>query len=185
MRTLASFLMTSVDGFHEGPNHELDWHHVDGEFRDFALQQLNAADILIFGRVTYQMMASYWTTEAAAASDPLVAAKMNGMPKLVVSSTLPSADWTGTTVVSGDLAEAMVELRSRPGGELLVVGSARLTAGLAELGLLDELRVMVNPVVLGEGTSLMHSLGSRLRLELLRTRIFDSGNVLLTYRPLT
>jgi dihydrofolate reductase len=183
MRTLASVLMTSLDGFHEGSNHELDWHNVDGEFHDFALQQLDAADTLVFGRVTYQMMASYWSTEAAAANDPLVAAKMNEMPKVVVSSTLPSADWAGTTVVSGNLAKAMVDLKSRTGGELLVLGSARLTASLAESGLLDELRVMVNPLVLGRGSSLMHSVGNRLRLDLLRTRIFDSGNVLLTYRP--
>ncbi|MFZ0995403.1 MAG: hypothetical protein WAO09_05425 [Candidatus Dormiibacterota bacterium] len=69
MRTPASFGMTTLDGFHEGSNHELDWHNVDGEFQDFALRQLDAADTLIFGRVTYQMMADYWTTEAAAASD--------------------------------------------------------------------------------------------------------------------
>jgi dihydrofolate reductase len=185
MRTLASFLMTSLDGFHEGPNHELDWHNVDDEFRDFALQQLNAADTLIFGRVTYEMMAGYWTTEAAAGGDPLVAAKMNGMPKLVVSRSLASADWSSTTLISGDLEDAMAELKPRDGGQLLVLGSARLTASLAESGLLDELRVMVNPVVLGRGSPLMHSLGSRLRLELLGSRIFGSGNVLLTYRPLT
>jgi dihydrofolate reductase len=177
--------MTSLDGFHEGPNHALDWHNVDDEFDDFALQQLDAADTLIFGRLTYELMANYWTTEAAAVTDPLVAAKMNAMPKLVVSSTLARADWSGTTVVGGDLEEAMIELKSRVGGELLVLGSARLTASLAESELLDELRVMVNPVVLGRGSSLMHSLPSQLRLELLRTRIFDSGNVLLTYRPLT
>jgi len=184
MRALASFLMTSVDGFHEGTNHELDWHNVDGEFQDFALQQLSAADTLIFGRVTYQMMAGYWTSAGAAASDPLVATKMNEMPKLVFSSKLLGADWSGTTVVSGDPAAAMAGLKSSPGGELLVLGSARLTARLAESGQLDELRIMVNPVALGRGNSLMQSLGSRLRLELLRARVFASGNVLLTYRPL-
>lgn len=185
MRTLASFLMTSLDGFHEAADQELDWHNVDGEFHDFALQQLGAADVLVFGRVTYQMMASFWTTETAMASDPLIAAKMNAMPKLVVSRTIQTAEWSGTRVVSSDLAKEMAELKSQPGSDLLVLGSSRLTASLAEAGLLDELRVMVNPVVLGQGSSLMGSIGNRVRLELLRTRIFDSGNVLLTYRPLT
>lgn len=185
MRTLAAFLMTSLDGFHEAAERELDWHNVDGEFHDFALQQLGAAEVLVFGRVTYQMMAGFWTTEAAMASDPLVAAKMNAMSKLVVSRTIQTADWSGTRVVSGDLATALAELKSQPGGDLLVLGSASLTTSLVEAGLLDELRVMVNPVVLGQGTSLMGSIGARVRLDLLGTRIFDSGNVLLTYRPLT
>jgi dihydrofolate reductase len=185
MRTLASFLMTSVDGFYEGLNQELDWHNVDGEFHDFALQQLDEADTLVFGRVTYTMMADYWITDAAKANDPLVAAKMNEMAKVVFSTTLQTADWTGARLLSGDMTKAMLDLKDQPGGELLVLGSARLTGSLARAGLLDELRIMVNPVVLGQGQSLFHAISDRVRLELLRTRVFDSGNVLLTYRPLT
>ncbi len=183
MRTLASFIFISLDGFHEGLNGELDWPNVDAEFNEFAVRQLDGADTLGFGRATYEHMAAYWPTEQAVANDPAIASRMNDKEKLVFSRTLTEVDWSGSTVVRGEALEHVPALKAAPGGEVLVIGSAHLSADLARAGLLDELRIMIFPIMLGRGRSLFEDLGNRIPLTLVRVRQFDSGNVLLTYRP--
>jgi dihydrofolate reductase len=185
VRKLYSFTMVTLDGFYEGPDQEFDWPNVDEEFNQFAVGQLHDTDILLFGRVTYEGMASYWPTQAAREDDPVVAELMNTMPKIVVSTTLESADWHNTTLVGGNVAEELSKLKQQPGKDLAILGSPNLTVSLIGMGLVDELRVVVNPVVLGEGKSLFRSTEDRLRLRLLQTRTFSSGNVLLTYHPQT
>lgn len=186
VRTLASFLMISLDGYHEGRNAwDLDWHNVDEEFNDFAIAQLDASDCLIFGRATYQGMAQYWPTPAGIADDAEVASRMNETFKLVISATLnrPDPEWSNTRLIRGDPREELMRLKKQPGKDLLVLGSSKLTASLAEMGLLDELRIIVAPIILGAGHSLLAGIDRRTGLELLRTRTFRSGNVLLTYHP--
>jgi dihydrofolate reductase len=183
MRSLASFIVTSLDGFHEGPNGEFDWPIVDEEFRNFAIDQLDEADTLGFGRATYEHMAAYWPTEQAQENDPAIASRMNAKPKLVFSTALQHADWSGTTIITGEAVERMNGVKSTPGGELLVIGSAHLTACFATARILDELRIMVCPIVIGQGRSLFEDLKDRVALRLSHVRQFDSGNVLLTYRP--
>jgi dihydrofolate reductase len=183
MRTLASFIFISLDGFYEGPNGELDWPTVDGEFDEFAVRQLDEADALGFGRATYEHMAAYWPTEQAKANDPAITSRMNDMEKLVFSTTLTDASWSGTTVVRGEVTEQMPTIKSAAGRALFVLGSAHLTANLAQAGLLDKLRIMVCPIVLGQGRSLFEDLKDRVSLTLLGVRQFDSGNVVLSYRP--
>ena len=183
MRTLASFIITSLDGFYEGPNGEFDWPIVDEEFNTFAIRQLDEAETLGFGRATYEHMAAYWPTEQAQANDPAITSRMNTKPKVVFSTTLEDATWSATTIARGEAAEQVPTIKATAGGELLVIGSAHLTAGLAEAGAIDELRIMVSPIVIGRGRSLFENLKGRVSLTLLRVRQFDSGNVLLTYRP--
>ncbi|MFD0557577.1 dihydrofolate reductase [Stackebrandtia endophytica] len=182
MRKLVSYTMVSLDGYHEGPNGELDWANVDAEYFEFANQQDASIDTLLFGRAGYEHMAAFWSVTQD--SDPGITAFMNETPKVVVSQTLTEARWRNSTLVNGDLGEMVRELKSRPGGEIALFGSVKLTTSLLEMGLVDELRVMVNPVLLGDGVSLFASLNRRMRLELCRTTTFRSGNVLLTYRPL-
>lgn len=184
MRTLYAFVMATLDGFFEGPDQELDWHHADEEFDEFAAGQLNDTDVLLFGRVTYEGMAGFWPTPAAQEEAPGVTERMNGLPKVVFSTTLETAEWSNTRLVREHVAEEVRVLKEQPGGSIGVLGSPTLTAGLIRMGLLDELRVMVNPVALGAGRSLLGGLDRALELELLQTRTFRSGNVLLTYRPL-
>jgi dihydrofolate reductase len=185
MKTLASFILTSLDGFYEGPNGEFDWAIVDEEFNDFAIRQLDAADTVGFGRATYEHMAAYWPTDQAQANDPAITSRMNTKPKLVFSTTLEHAAWSNTTVIAGEAVEQIQAVKKSSAGELLVLGSAHLTANFAAAGVLDELRIMVCPVVLGQGRSLFEDLKARLRLRLAHVREFDSGSVLLTYRPLS
>jgi dihydrofolate reductase len=176
-------MLVSLDGFFEGPNHEIDWHNVDEEFNEFAIRQLDDVDMLLFGRVTYQMMAAYWPTPVAIESDPIVAGKMNNTAKIVVSRTLERAEWSHTRLVREHAADEIAKLKQQPGKDLAIFGSSDLTVSLMQAGLVDEFRIMVNPVVLGGGKRLFEGLHDRAKLKLLRTRTFKSGNVLLYYRP--
>jgi dihydrofolate reductase len=176
MRKIFCFMATSADGYHERRNHELDWHVVDDEFNEFAVEMLDSVDILVFGRVTYDMMAAYWPN---ADEDP-VTVRMNGTSKIVVSRTLDEAGWAGTRVVNdtGDLGK----LKQEPGKDIVILGSSALTAGLLADGLVDELWLMIMPVVLGDGIPVFRS-ANQTALTLTGTRPFRSGNVLLTYQP--
>jgi dihydrofolate reductase len=186
VRKLLSFMVVTLDGYYEGPDGEFDWPNVDDEFNEFAISQLDDTDTLVFGRATYEGMASYWPTPAALEGDPpAIADRMNGIRKVVFSSTLDAADWQNSTLVTGSAAEAIAELKQQPGKYLAIFGSPTLTASLIEQGLVDELRVMVHPILLGGGKSLFAGLHRRVPVELLRTTVFSSGNVLLHYRPVT
>jgi dihydrofolate reductase len=183
MRKIFLFMMVTLDNYFEGPNAEIDWHNVDAEFNEFAIAQLKSVDALLFGRLTYQMMASYWPTPAALEDDPIVAARMNHIQKIVFSKTLDSADWENTLLVKENAIEALQQLKQQPGKDMAIFGSAELTASLSNHGLIDEYRIMVNPVVLGSGKPLFAGLNGRLNLKLLKAKTFKSGNVLLYYQP--
>ena len=183
MRRIFTFLVSTVDGFYEGPNGEFDWPVVDDEFNEFAVAQLDETDTLLFGRATYEGMAAYWPTPAAEQYDPAVAGRMNGLAKVVVSGTLTSADWQHTTLIRDNVVEELTALKRRPGRDIVCMGSSALTVNLIKWGLLDELRVMVMPVALGAGKSLLRTADERIGLTLASARPFKSGNVLLTYEP--
>jgi dihydrofolate reductase len=180
MRKIFAFLMVTMDGYDEGPAQEFDFWNLDPKFEEFSVEQLDEADTLLFGRITYEGMAAYWPTAAAKQDLPEIADRMNGYPKLVVSRTLDQADWSDTEIIR-DPAE-LAELKSLPGKDIALLGSSALTATLVRLELLDELRIMVNPVALGAGRSVLRGVGLS-RYGLLRTRVFESGNVLLCYQP--
>ena len=176
-------MMVSLDGYIEGPNHDLSWHNVDSEFNAFAIDQLNQAGSLVFGRRTYELMASFWPSKAGQEGDPAVAKRMDSMPKVVVSDGLDKADWNNTRLISKNVAEELKKLKSESKEDLLVLGSNDLCVNLLEMELLDELRLMVNPVVLGAGTTLLDGLKKPLKLLLVKNQRFDSDNMLLTYYP--
>jgi dihydrofolate reductase len=181
VRKLISFMVVTADGYYEGPDGEFDWPNVDDEFNEFAINQLNDIDTLLFGRRTYEGMASYWP--AAAQDDPVIADRMNGIDKVVFSTSLTEATWHNTTLVTGDVASSVRELKEKPGRYLALFGSPHLTVSLLEAGLVDELRVMIHPILLGGGKSLFRTLTGRVPLVLGPTTVFRSGNVLLCYRP--
>ena len=183
MRKLIFQNLVTVNGFFEGPNREIDWHNVDEEFNEHAIEFLNSVDTLVFGRVTYQLMASYWPTPAAIENDPIVAKKMNSLPKIVFSRTLDRVEWRNTRLVKENVVEEILKLKQQPGKDLAIFGSSNLALTLIQHGLIDEYRSVVNPVVLGSGKSLFKGLRERLHLKLLKTQTFCSGNVLLYYKP--
>jgi dihydrofolate reductase len=184
MRKVLFFMLISLDGFFEGPDRDINWHKVDEEFNNFAIEQVENVDMLLFGRVTYELMASYWPTPAALKDDPIIAQKMNALPKIVFSKTLPGVEWQNTRLVKENIPEEIQKLKAQPGKDMIIFGSSDLAVTLIEHGLLDEFRVMVNPIVLGKGKTLFTGIQNTLELELVKTTIFRSGNVLLYYRPL-
>lgn len=175
--------MVTLDGFFEGPDRDISWHHVDEEFNEFAIHQLNEIGTLLFGRVTYQMMASYWPTEMAKKDDPAVAELMNNLPKVVFSKTLGKAEWNNTRLVKQNAVEEVAKLKRQSGKDIAIFGSSNLAVTLAEHDLIDEYRMIVNPVFLGQGTPLLKGIRNKLDLKLLTAKVFESGNVLLVYAP--
>ncbi|TGM95235.1 dihydrofolate reductase family protein [Leptospira yasudae] len=174
--------MISLDGYFEGPQRSIDWHVVDEEFNEYAVDFLNSVDTLLFGRVTYELMVGYWTTADALRDDPIVAAKMNELRKVVYSKTLKKADWNNTKLISSNLIEEIRALKNEPGKDVAIFGSSDLSVPLVEEGLIDELRIFVNPVLLGGGKPLLQGIHQRIKLKLTQTRTFRSGNVLLYYQ---
>jgi len=186
MSKLIVSMMTSVDGFIEGPNRELDWPVESPDFDAYADDMLDHTDTMLFGRVSYEMMVKYWppaeTDPAATEQARAFARKMNTLPKLVVSRTLARAEWNNTRVVRDNLLEEVQALKRRD-KDSFVFGGAGVIASLRRLGVVDEYRVIVHPVVLGRGTPLFTDVAERFRLEPVSARRLDSGVALLTYRP--
>jgi len=175
--------MITLDGFFEGINHDLSWHNVDDEFNIFAIEQLNNTDTLLFGRVTYELMAGYWPTENAKKNDPVVAAKMNTKAKIVFSKTLQNVDWNNTRLITKNIKNEILEIKQQEGKDIALFGSSALAVNLIDLNLIDEFRIMVNPIFIGEGKRLFNGLTDNIRMELIKVKIFRSGNVLLYYQP--
>lgn len=178
----------SLDGVIEDPGGAEGSKHGGWSFRSpapdgekFKFDELMAADVQLLGRVTYEGFAKAWPAMEEATGE--FGAKMNGMPKVVVSTTLTEPTWRNTTVISGDVAAAVAELKQRYEGDVLVAGSATLAQSLAGYGLVDEYRLMVHPVVLGEGKRLFEDGGPDLALELVESRNVGPSVLLLTYRP--
>src|SRR5690349_8666241 len=111
MRKVFLFNMITLDGFFEGPNQDISWHNVDEEFNEFAINQLNEIDTLLFGRVTYQGMASYWPTDLAISDDPAVAGLMNSLQKVVFSKTLDKVAWNNSRLVKENAVEEVSTLK--------------------------------------------------------------------------
>ena len=178
--SLFAFDMVSANGFFEGPDRDISWHNVDDEFNQFAIEQLEEIGRLLFGRITYEGMANYWPTVT---DDDPIAERMNSIEKIVVSTTLESADWNNTRLVNEDVVEEIEKIKQRSEKDVAIFGSSKLTASLLSAGLVDELRLMVNPVLLNDGTALFAGLPIQITLTHRSTRTFDSGNVLLSYEP--
>ncbi len=181
MSRLFAFNMVTLDGFFEGPGHDITWHNVDQEFNEFAIAQLQDIGTLMFGRVTYELMAGYWPTAAAKADDPHVAGLMNGLPKIVVSQTLGKPSWDNSRVIRERIGDEISSLKQGSSKDLAVFGSAKLLGSLVKMDLVDEHRLMVNPIVLGQGRPLFQPPMGKLNLKLMKSRVFGNGNVLLCY----
>lgn len=178
-------MMVSVDGYFEGPNHDLSWHNVDHEFNAFVVSQTQTVGTLLFGHRTYDLMKDYWPTEQARKGDPLVAKLMNNTPKIVFSKTLDKVEetehWKNVRLMKEINAEEINQLKTESSQPLAIFGSNQLCVSLMKLGLVDEFRIMVNPVAIGQGTPLFYGLENKFKLNLVDTQTFKNGNVLLRY----
>ncbi len=174
-------MLISVDGYFEGENHDLSWHNVDEEFQKFAIAQLKEIDFILFGKTTYEMMARFWRSTHAKKIDPVTAELMTNTDKIVFSKTLRSADWEHTQIRREVDPKEIIKLKKQSGKYISIFGSSDLALSFIKHNLIDEFRILVNPLVLGRGTSLFHGIQKYLQLELVDIRTFGNGNVLLTY----
>lgn len=185
MRKLAVFNSVTLDGYFTGRNGDLSWAkgRDDAEWNAFTAENAKGGGVLVFGRVTYDMMKSYWPTPAALETFPVVAERMNNLPKVVFSRTLDEATWNNTKLVKGDPAAEMRKLKKESGEHMVIMGSGSIVSRLAQEGLIDEYQIVVTPVVLGEGRTMFEGVTRKLSLALTRSRSFGNGNVFVCYEP--
>ena len=190
---LTTTTQVSVDGVMQGPGGREEsrsggferggWAmaHFDDEAVTFVNQVFQRADAFLFGRRTYEIFAGYWGTM----DDPghPIAGALNTQPKYLASNTLTEPRWANTTVLAGDVAAAIGELKAKPGGELQVHGSGVLTRWLLENDLVDEINLLIAPVVVGQGTRMFPATGPDMALELVESRATPSGLTIQVYRP--
>lgn len=186
-RRLFVSMIVSLDGYIEGPQQELDWFpDGDPQFEQYADEMIDSVGLALYGRRSYQSMLSYWPDaekNPRSSADLSFAKRMNALPKVVLSRTLKQAEWNNTRIVSGNVKEAITELKQQPGKPLVAWAGAGLVTTLTELDLVDEYRLIVCPAVLGRGTPLFAP-DLKPKLRLVRTTQLGSSVVVLCYEPI-
>lgn len=184
MPKLTVFNNVSLDGYFTDARGDMSWAHSnDPEWLEFVAGNASGDGVLVFGRVTYEMMAAYWPTPMAMQNDPAVAEAMNRSRKVVFSRTLDEASWSNTQLVKDDLAGTIRRLKAEPGPDMAILGSGSIVAQLAQEGLIDEFQVAIKPLVLGAGRTMFEGVTRRLDLRLTRSRTFANGSVVIWYEP--
>lgn len=186
MQKLIVFNSTSVDGYFSDAHGSMNFAHnakPDAEWDSFVENNASGGGTLLFGRITYELMAGFWSTPQAAQQMPEVADGMNSLQKVVFSRTLDKVSWSNTRLVKGELGDEIHKIKSEPGKGIAILGSGSIVSQLAPLDLIDEYQIVVVPVILGEGRTMFEGVAKKVSLRLIKTRNFSNGNVLLCYGP--
>jgi len=182
MPRLVVFNNVSLDGYFVDANGDMSWaHKQDPEWSAFVSENASGTAVLVFGRVTYELMAGYWPTPLAMKNNAVVAEGMNNLQKVVFSRTLDTVTWKNTKLVKGDMVEEVRKMKKEPGPDMVILGSGSVVAQLAKAGLIDEYQVALSPIVLGKGRSMFE--GVKQNVSLKKTRAFGNGKVMLWYEP--
>ncbi|MDR3475831.1 MAG: dihydrofolate reductase family protein [Devosia sp.] len=180
MRDVVLAMYLSLDGYIEGPDREFTAPRFSPDLKaKWIDRNLERADLMMYGRTAYEGMAGYWTSPLA---DKAEAAILAAADKLVFSTTLKQADWGNVRIVRGDLPGEMARLKARPGRDMVLFGGAGIAGSFLRAGLVDELSLLLSPLLQGGGKRLFEDIGGRTSLEFMGADPFDSGAVLLTYR---
>jgi dihydrofolate reductase len=186
VQKLIVFNNVTLDGYFVDANGDMRWAHnanPDPEWDAYIGANATGGGTLVFGRVTYDLMASYWPTPMAAKNAPVVADGMNRGKKIVFSRTLDAVAWNNTKLVKNDPGAEIRKMKNERGEGMCILGSGSIVALLAQEGLIDEYNFVVVPVVLGKGRTLFEGITKKLSLQPTKTRMFSNGNVLLCYEP--
>jgi dihydrofolate reductase len=185
MRKLVVFNSVTLDGYFVDSKGDMSWAHKnDDEWNAFVSENASGNGMLVFGRITYELMASYWPTPMALQNSPVVAKGMNAMPKIVFSRTLDNASWSNTKLLKGDLATEVRKLKQEPGPAMVILGSGTIVSQLAQQNLIDEYQIALSPSVLGQGRTMFEGVKQKLNFKLTNSRAFRNGNIFLCYQPL-
>lgn len=177
------FNFVTLNGYFKGPKGDISWHQHGAEENEYAGEMLKSGNTLLFGRVTYEMMASYWPTPNAIKNDPIVAKGMNNADKIVFSRTLKKIEWNNTKLVKENIGEEVKKMKQIPGKDMTLLGSGSILTQFADQGLIDEYQIMVDPIALGDGTPIFKDIKHKVDLKLTKTKTFKTGVVLLCYEP--
>ncbi len=186
MRRLIVFNSVSLDGYFTDVNGDMSFarnDRPDPEWDAFGAGNASGGGVFVFGRKTYELMASFWPTPAAAQSMPVIARTMNANLKIVFSRTMEKATWNNTRLVKGDPVAEIRRLKEEPGEGMVIFGSGTIIAQLVPAGLIDEYQIIVIPVVLGQGRTMFEGMKEKLPMKLTKSRNFANGNVFLCYEP--
>ena len=187
MRKLIVFNHVSLDGYFTDAKGDMSFarnDRQDAEWDAFVASNASGGGTLLFGRITYELMASFWPTPFAAESMPVVAERMNNLPKVVFSRTLDKASWNNTKLVKSDMTGEIRRMKKELGEDMVIFGSGSIVSQLAQEGLIDEYQIVIDPVALGKGRTMFDGIKDKLPLKLKKTRAFGNGNVLLCYEPM-
>lgn len=180
MAKVSVYNFISLDGYYKGLDEDISWHTHGEEENEFSEEQLSKNNILLFGRVTYELMASYWPTEEAEKMAPAVAKGMNDAEKIVFSNTLQDVSWNNTRVVN-DMIGEVTKLKKESVNDMTILGSGKVLTQLVGVGLVDEFQIMIDTKAIGAGESMFAGIKKELSLTLVGTKVFKSGTILLQY----
>ncbi|MBL7744227.1 MAG: dihydrofolate reductase family protein [Chitinophagaceae bacterium] len=185
MRKIISFMHLSLDGFVAGPNGEMNWIKVDEEIFDHVGKRISEGDTALYGRVTYELMESYWPTAGdkpnASKHDIEHSKWYSKVRKIVLSKTIKDSGLANTTIISDNLSDRINEIRQKEGPDILLFGSPTATHSLIQLNLIEGYWLFVNPIILGQGIPLFTGIKDKIKLKLVSTRPFTSGVTELNY----
>ena len=186
MSKIVMFNTVSLDGYFVDAKGDMSFAHndiPDSEWDAFVTRNASGGGVLLFGRITYELMANFWPTPAAANTMPVVAKQMNNLPKVVFSRTMQSASWNNTRLLKGDLIREIQTMKKESKSDIAILGSGSIVSQLAQRGLIDEYQIVVSPVALGKGRTLFEGITTTLPLKHTKSRTFGNGNVFLCYEP--
>jgi dihydrofolate reductase len=186
MNKLIVFNSVSLDGFFTDINGDMQWAHntnKDEEWDSFVASNAKGGGVLVFGRITYELMNNFWPTPFAMKEFPAVAERMNNLPKIVFSRTMDIATWNNTKLVKDDMITEIRKMKSESGKGMAIMGSGSIVSQLTQERLIDEYQIVVTPIILGRGRTLFEGIKGFLNLKLVNTRAFINGNVFLRYVP--
>lgn len=187
MRKLIVFNLLTLDGFFAGPDGDISWHQVDDEFNTFAVEQTASFGAIIFGKTTYQIFEDFWPKAindmSLTEEDHKIGKIIDDIEKIVFSKSLANVTWKNTKLFHEIDPEEIKKWKQQEGGDMVVFGSGTIVQQLTDLGLIDEYRFIINPIVLGKGKPMFKEMKEMLKLKLLNTKTFANGNILLYYQP--
>jgi len=184
MAELLVFQQITLDGYFTGANGDLSWtkqHPMDPEFMAWTAANAKGGGVLLFGRVTYDMMAGFWPTPQAMQMMPDVAKQMNDLPKVVFSRSMKKAEWNNTRLVSSDIVGEIRKMKQAPGPGMVIMGSGSIVAQLATERVIDRYQLVIFPIVLGTGRTMFEGVHRKLTMKLTGTRSFGNGVVVADY----
>ncbi len=180
MTKLTAFNFITINGFYKDLNNDMSWHTHGEEENQYSIDSLKSDNMLLFGRITYQMMASFWPTEMGNKASTQVAEGMNNKEKIVFSKTLLSADWKNTRVCN-NLIEDVKKLKKEAKSNMTILGSGSIITQLAEAGLIDAYQIMIDPIAIESGTPIFNGIKNNLKLKFESSKNFKSGVILINY----